>query len=297
MEYNESVIELIKRLEGYEPNAYSDMNGVLTIGYGHTNATGVNPFDKNDSLNEEEAEKVLVDDLNEANKIVNNMIKNRNLKLTQEQHNLAVAVYFHRPWALTDGGLENIASGNIDLFNMDQKEKIIERAEKEGYDPKGILNRLQQEVEFANEFDDPTEFGGNATDEKEPITIYMGDKPQLVDANIADLIVDNTDYTYEPTTDIKEEREKLEEDFPMDYTKKIGGFIPGLSVSLIRGQVNKQRAEAGLPKIETNRKSFADKFNENFNSEVGPVTQNIRDTFDSIEESFNKYLKFTNNGR
>ena len=140
MEYNESVIELIKSLEGYRANAYRDMNGVLTIGYGHTNATGINTFEEDDNFSEEEAEKVLVDDLNEANRIVNNMVDNRNLTLTQEQHNLAVAVYFHRPWALQDGGLENIASGNIDLFNKDQEEKIIKRAEEQGYDPKGILN-------------------------------------------------------------------------------------------------------------------------------------------------------------
>lgn len=288
MEYNESVIELIKSLEGYRANAYKDMNGVLTIGYGHTNATGINTFEEDDNFSEEEAEKVLVDDLNEANRIVNNMVDNRNLTLTQEQHNLAVAVYFHRPWALQDGGLENIASGNIDLFNKDQEEKIIKRAEEEGYDPKGILNRLQKEVDYANEFDDPTESGGNATDEKEPITIYMGDKPQLVDANIADLIVDNTDYTYEPVskeTEIrKENRAKLAEKYPRDFEgtvspmeKKVFPFVPGLSMLLIKKMVNKQRAEAGLSKIETDRKSFADRFNENFRSEVGPITQKIRD--------------------
>ena len=288
MEYNESVIELIKSLEGYRANAYKDMNGVLTIGYGHTNATGINTFEEDDNFSEEEAEKVLVDDLNEANRIVNNMVDNRNLTLTQEQHNLAVAVYFHRPWALQDGGLENIASGNIDLFNKDQEEKIIKRAEEEGYDPKGILNRLQKEVDYANEFDDPTESGGNATDEKEPITIYMGDKPQLVDANIADLIVDNTDYTYEPVSEEaenrKENRAKLAEKYPMDFEgtvspmeKKVFPFVPGLSMLLIEKMVNKQRAEAGLSKIETDRKSFADRFNENFRSEVGPITQKIRD--------------------
>jgi len=288
MEYNESVIELIKSLEGYRANAYKDMNGVLTIGYGHTNATGINTFEEDDNFSEEEAEKVLVDDLNEANRIVNNMVDNRNLTLTQEQHNLAVAVYFHRPWALQDGGLENIASGNIDLFNKDQEEKIIKRAEEEGYDPKGILNRLQKEVNYANEFDDPTESGGNATDEKEPITIYMGDKPQLVDANIADLIVDNTDYTYEPVSEEvenrKENRAKLAEKYPMDFEgtvspmeKKVFPFVPGLSMLLIEKMVNKQRAEAGLSKVETDRKSFADRFNENFRSEVGPITQKIRD--------------------
>ena len=46
---------------------------------------------------------------------------------------------------------------------------------------------------------------------------------------------------------------------------------------LIEKMVNKQRAEAGLSKVETDRKSFADRFNENFRSEVGPITQKIRD--------------------
>ena len=59
--------------------------------------------------------------------------------------------------------------------------------------------------------------------------------------------------------------------------KKVFPFVPGLSMLLIEKMVNKQRAEAGLSKVETDRKSFADRFNENFRSEVGPITQKIRD--------------------
>lgn len=226
MEYDDRVVELIKKLEGFRSEAYPDMNGVLTIGYGHTNANELNPFKKGDTITKEEAERILLEDLDEANLRINNMSKNRDLTLTQEQQDLAVAVYFHRPWALQDDGLETIAQGNIDLFNMDQKTKIEDRAEEAGYNPKGILNRLVDEIAFINEFDAPDETSGNATDTKEPITIYLNGKPQLVDANVADMIVNNTDYSYEsgsPQTqgDSSLIKQAENEQLPIKDTKEI----------------------------------------------------------------------------
>ena len=61
----------------------------------------------------------------------------------------------------------------------------------------------------------------------------MGDKPQLVDANIADLIVDNTDYTYEPVSEEaeirKENRAKLAEKYPMDFEGTVSPMEKSIS--------------------------------------------------------------------
>lgn len=40
MELNQATIDLIKSFEGWRATAYKDAVGVLTIGYGHTNAAG-----------------------------------------------------------------------------------------------------------------------------------------------------------------------------------------------------------------------------------------------------------------
>ena len=172
MEFDERLIEFIKSVEGEELKAYKDPAGVLTIGFGHTNATGTFDFDENTVITKEQAEEILIKDLQEANKIVNNLIKNRDLKLNQQQLDLAVAIYFHRPWSLKDGGLEQIATGNIDLVNMDQQEKIKKRAKGASYE-QGLLNRVQKEIDFINEFDDPTDESG---DVKQPVeNVGVGD--------------------------------------------------------------------------------------------------------------------------
>tara|TARA_R100000742_G_C4278540_1_gene101513 strand:- start:663 stop:1346 length:684 start_codon:yes stop_codon:yes gene_type:complete len=200
MKYDDRIIELLKELEGKKLKAYKDSNGVLTIGYGHTDATGTFDFDKGTEITEEEAEEILRKDLDAANKIVLQMMENADIELNQQQFDYAVAVYFHRPWALRDGGLQQIATGNIDLVNMDQQEKIQKRADEEEYEARPILNRLQKEVEYVNEFDDPYEDGGNITPESGGyITLYRGDNGEAtqVEASVADIIVKNTHYTYE----------------------------------------------------------------------------------------------------
>ena len=172
MELTEELIAEIEKLEGFETKAYEDVNGTLTIGFGHTNATGTFDFDEDTVITKEQAEEILIKDLQEANKIVNNLIKNRDLKLNQQQLDLAVAIYFHRPWSLKDGGLEQIATGNIDLVNMDQQEKIKKRAKGASYE-QGLLNRVQKEIDFINEFDDPTDESG---DVKQPVeNVGVGD--------------------------------------------------------------------------------------------------------------------------
>ena len=145
---------------------------------------------------------ILQKDLNEAEGFVERMLANRDLSVDDVKKNYMTLVYFNRPWALRET-MEVIAEGNTDLVVKSQLDSY--KKNRSENIPDWFTNRINKEIAFVNEFDDPTESGGNATDTKEPITIYLGDKPQLVDPNIADQIVKNTDYTYEPTTQSKVE--------------------------------------------------------------------------------------------
>lgn len=202
MKLTPELIEHIKDLEGLELEAYYDENNVLTIGYGHTNATGTFEFKEGDKITSEQALDILQKDLNEAEGFVERMLANRDLSVDDVKKNYMTLVYFNRPWALRET-MEVIAEGNTDLVVKSQLDSYKKNRSEEI--PDWFKNRINKEIAFVNEFDDPTESGGNATDTKEPITIYLGDKPQLVDPNIADAIVKNTDYTYEPTTQSKVE--------------------------------------------------------------------------------------------
>ncbi|WP_175869359.1 lysozyme [Bartonella gabonensis] len=56
-------LTLIKQLEGLRLEAYEDSGDIWTIGYGHTNAAGAPSVHKDMQITEEEAEKILYQDL------------------------------------------------------------------------------------------------------------------------------------------------------------------------------------------------------------------------------------------
>ncbi|WP_273754690.1 lysozyme [Bartonella sp. MM73XJBT.G] len=58
-------LALIKQLEGLRLKAYEDSGGIWTIGYGHTTAAGAPSVHKDMQITEEEAEKILCQDLRE----------------------------------------------------------------------------------------------------------------------------------------------------------------------------------------------------------------------------------------
>lgn len=80
-------IELIKSHEGLRLEAYIDPVGVLTIGYGHTK----NVF-PNQIITEREADSLLMSDIVEAERAVNNLVKS---DLTQSQFDALVSFVFN----------------------------------------------------------------------------------------------------------------------------------------------------------------------------------------------------------
>jgi len=80
-------IALIKKFEGCEIKAYQCSAKVWTIGYGHTRGVS-----EKDTCTKEEAEKILVEDLEEFEKYVNDLV---DIPLAQNQFDALVAWTFN----------------------------------------------------------------------------------------------------------------------------------------------------------------------------------------------------------
>lgn len=87
MQPSQSAIDLIKAAEGLRLTAYRDSVGVLTIGYGSTG--GIKP---GQTITPEQAEAMLVDDLDEAADAVRKLVT---VPLTQGQFDALCSFVFN----------------------------------------------------------------------------------------------------------------------------------------------------------------------------------------------------------
>ena len=87
MRTSEEGVALIKKFEGCELSSYQCSAGVFTIGYGHT--LGV---EDGDSCTQEEADQMLVDDLEEFENYVNDIVET---ELTQNEFDALVSFSFN----------------------------------------------------------------------------------------------------------------------------------------------------------------------------------------------------------
>jgi lysozyme len=87
MKTSQAGIDLIKSFEGYGSQSYDDGGGVWTIGYGHTN--NVLPLQK---TTPQEAERFLRDDLAEAERAMNKLVK---VSISQAQFDALVSLMFN----------------------------------------------------------------------------------------------------------------------------------------------------------------------------------------------------------
>ena len=78
MKPSQACVDLVKEFEGFRPTAYLCPAGVWTIGYGTTE--NVEPGDE---VTEQEAEEMLMGDLLEASKAIDDLV---DVPLTQEQY-------------------------------------------------------------------------------------------------------------------------------------------------------------------------------------------------------------------
>lgn len=87
MQPSQAAIDLIKAAEGLRLTAYRDSGGILTIGYGSTG--GIKP---GQTITPEQAEAMLVDDLDEAAEAVRQLVT---VPLTQGQFDALCSFVFN----------------------------------------------------------------------------------------------------------------------------------------------------------------------------------------------------------
>ena len=129
-------LALIKKFEGCELEAYQCSAGVWTIGYGHTK--GVTP---SDSISQEEAEQMLVDELHEYESYVNEYVT---VALSQNQFDALVS------WVYNLGPANLKASTMLKVLNSGEYEDVpaqIKRWNKAGGKVlEGLIRRREAEA-------------------------------------------------------------------------------------------------------------------------------------------------------
>ena len=129
-------INLIKHFEGCELEAYQCSAGVWTIGYGHTK--GVAP---GDSVSQEEAEQMLVDELHEYESYVNEYVT---VALSQNQFDALVS------WVYNLGPANLKASTMLKVLNSGEYEDVpaqMKRWNKAGGKVlEGLIRRREAEA-------------------------------------------------------------------------------------------------------------------------------------------------------
>ncbi|MBO71686.1 MAG: hypothetical protein CL508_05160 [Actinobacteria bacterium] len=240
MELTEELIIHIEDLEGFKEKAYYDLNGTLTIGFGHTNATETFDFKEGDVIDREKALEILQLDLNHARETVERLIKNSpNVSLedySQSELDYATLIYFNRPWTLrnlegevgTYDGLELIAEGNLDAIIEDQEEKI--KRKYDGEIPKFLQTRLTKEKNYTVLEDPPPP--PPTDDDTEGVTLYDEEgKGIIVDPSIVDDLLNLTPTKYYLESPTKYtgnyagsnyEEDEGNTDYPVDEFKFVG---------------------------------------------------------------------------
>ena len=129
-------LSLIKKFEGCELEAYQCSAGVWTIGYGHTK--GVTP---SDSISQEEAEQMLVDELHEYESYVNEYVT---VALSQNQFDALVS------WVYNLGPANLKASTMLKVLNDGKYEEVpyqMKRWNKAGGKVlEGLIRRREAEA-------------------------------------------------------------------------------------------------------------------------------------------------------
>lgn len=138
MEYSQKGLDLTALFEGLRLEAYQDVVGVWTIGYGHTK--GVK---KGDKVTKQQAMVLLREDVKEAEAAVKRLVK---VKLTQGQYDALVDFVFN----LGQGAFERstlLRHLNVENYDAARKE-LIKWNRAGGKVVAGLTNRRVREMEM-----------------------------------------------------------------------------------------------------------------------------------------------------
>ena len=131
-------IDLIKHFEGCELEAYKCAAGVWTIGYGH-----IKGVTSDSVITQEQAEQMLVEELNEYEGYINNMVT---MPLSQNQFDALVS------WVYNLGGGNLKASTLLKVVNSGEfngvPEQIMRWNKAGGKVLEGLTRRRQAEADL-----------------------------------------------------------------------------------------------------------------------------------------------------
>lgn len=229
MEVTQEAIEIIKAEETLQLEAYRDGQSV-SIGYGHSNTSGGEQFELGDTITEEKAEGLLVEDLKEIQRIVNQRMKNYNVTLTQGQYDAMVVGTYNRPEELKSKKIyTTLASGDMDAIT-EAWNNTVSQEDKKKYP--GLIKRLEAELGLVEEVEkvipddgDPNRGIPEPEDGFDPRQPKPQRTPNLSPPEM-------TQYTTQ---------------VPLAAQSKVYGRVR----QMLEAQVNKQKKAAGQPPVNT----------------------------------------------
>lgn len=138
MKISENGIELIKEFEGYKSEAYQCTSGIWTIGYGHTKNV-----QKNDTCSVEEATEFLKQDVEIAERAINQLVK---VELNQNQFDALVSFVYNigRENFKRSSMLKFLNSAHFPLSASQFDRWVYSRSNKS----QGLINRRAKEKEL-----------------------------------------------------------------------------------------------------------------------------------------------------
>lgn len=233
MEISPPAIEIIKEYETLQLTAYQDGESV-SIGYGHSNLSGGEQFELGDTIDEEKANELLLADLEEIERIVNQRMKNYGVTFTQGQYDGIVVGTYNRPEKIKSKSLyETVASGDANAIN-EVWDNTISDNDKEKYP--GLIDRQAAEKDLINNKEVTTDT--TATMEEELNPDY--ESPQE--------IVPGFDPS-QPTDAERVRTPRMNPSQMMDYTSQVPLAAQNKAYGRVRqmleAQVNKQKSIAG----------------------------------------------------
>lgn len=136
---NAEGLKLIKQWEGLKLTAYKDGGGVWTIGYGHTSAAGAPVVKQGMKISNEEAEKILRDDLDKFEADVVRLVK---VPLNDNQFAALVSFHFNTGALGKSTLLKKLNKGDYKSVPSE----LMKWVNDNGKRVQGLVNRRSAEV-------------------------------------------------------------------------------------------------------------------------------------------------------
>ena len=215
---------------GLQLEAYQDGESV-SIGYGHSNLSGGEQFELSDTITEEKAEELLVEDLKEIQRIVNQRMENYGVTFTQGQYDAMVVGTYNRPQKLKSKQIYTIlASGDMDAIKKAWDNTISDN-DRKNYP--GLVNRLEAELNLIDNVEEPT-------------TSYTPE-PQDPDRGIPAPSETFVPYSLPVTRRTPQVNQEYYTQVPLAAQNPSYARVK----QMLEAQVNKQKKAAGQPPLNT----------------------------------------------